>query len=166
MSMYSLTQLTGRKRNADRKIIVATIETNKHGFIVSVVALALSSIPTFLAVTIFGSAAMVIVPPLCVAAGLVLFKMRSDKGLKLPMYRMLLDRGAAKKLRGQLLICGVPVQRHARMSKAVHTSVPVESQTSVTRPAATPAPSIQPAFGNAASPSDTSSTERRSDLWD
>ena len=124
MSLYSLTHLTGRKRNADRKVIIATIETSKHGFILSVVAILASFVPTALAVAIFGPAAMIIVPPLFVAAALILFKQQSSKGLHLPIYKTLLDKNAAKKVRGKILVCGVPIESHSTLSSLVYSSEP------------------------------------------
>jgi hypothetical protein len=126
MSLYSLTHLTGRKRNADRKIIIATIETSKEGFVVSVVAVVISLFPTAVAVMIAGPAAMLIIPPIFIAAGLFLVRSRSQKGLHLPMYRSLLDKGAAKRMKGQILVCNVPIQKHAVMSRLSYSSEAAE----------------------------------------
>jgi hypothetical protein len=172
MSLYSLTHLTGRKRNADRKIIIATVETSKHGFIVSIVAVIASILPTVIAIAIFGPPAIIVVPVLCVVAALILFKYRSQKGLQLPMYKMLLDKGAAKKLHGQILVCGVPIQRHAVLSTVVHSSLPVKttgvSDADLFNADADVAPlrDRDPVFSTPSAPADPRTIESRSDLWD
>lgn len=124
MSLYSLTHLTGRKRNTDRKIIIATVETSKAGFLVSAAAAVVSIIPTAVAAIFFGSVVIVIVPPLCIVVALVLFRQQSSKGLHLPMYRMLLDKSAAKKTRGQILICGVPIEQVSSVGSVSYSSEP------------------------------------------
>jgi hypothetical protein len=170
MSLYSLTHLTGRKRNADRKIIIATIETSKSGFLVSVVAVVLSIIPTAPAVMIFGPSAMLIVPPICVAAALYLFRSQSQKGLRLPMYRTLLDKGAAKRIQGQILVCNVPIQKHAVMSRVAYSSEAAEHvlSTDIANQHVAGAKSIRrttaPAYG-VATDNSTPRTTEASPLW-
>lgn len=169
MSLYSLTHLTGRKRNADRKIIIATVETSKHGFIVSVVAVIASLLPTTIAVSLFGPAAMVIVPPLFIIAALILFRYRSQKGLQLPMYKTLLDRNAAKRVRGQILVCGVPMQSSAVLGTAVRSSHPITAA-DLYLARAKDVPDAQrvtqaPAFGSPSKPA-VQHTNEPSDLWD
>ena len=160
MSLYSLTHLTGRQRNADRKIIIATVETSKAGFIVSIVAVGASILPTAIAVAIFGPPALVIVPPLFIAAGLWLFRSRSQKGLRLPMYKTLLDKGAAKRIKGQILICGVPIPRRATLVKLSYSS---ESQ-KVARKPSHHVEEAGPAHG-IASKTATPTSDRPSAIW-
>jgi hypothetical protein len=151
VSLYSLTHLTGRQRNADRKIIIATVETSKAGFVVSIVAVGASIIPTAIAVAIFGPPALVIVPPLFIAAGLWLFRSRSQKGLRLPMYKTLLDKGAAKRIKGQILICGVPIPTRATIGKLSYSS---EARQATTKPNQH-VEEARPAHGKAPKPSKT-----------
>ncbi|MFE6966707.1 hypothetical protein ACFVAJ_16485 [Agromyces sp. NPDC057679] len=126
MSLYSLTHLTGRKRNVDRKIIVLTVEANKASFIVTVISVGVSILPTVILYMIIGSPALVIMPTLFAFAGWWLFRYRSKKGLQLPMYRLLLDRGRAKQLRGKALVCGVPMSDESAITKIVSSSVPAD----------------------------------------
>ena len=166
MSLYSLTHLTGRKRNADRKIIIATVETSKQGFLVSVVAAVVSIIPTVIAVILFGAASLVIVPPLFIVAALVLFRMQSSKGLHLPMYKTLLDKSAAKKVRGQILVCGVPIQRNSVVSKVTYSSEDVRETGSITASlfGEDDAPAAAPAYGKATTTAEPRTTEP-SAIW-
>ena len=161
MSLYSLTHLTGRKRNADRKIIIATVETSKAGFIVSIVAIGVSVLPTAIAVMIFGPAAMVVIPPIFAVAGLILFRSRSQKGLHLPLYRTLLDRGAAKRAKGQILVCGVPIETNAVMSKLMYSSEDATYQPAKT----TLDPAKAPVFGTRTKTTAPRNAEN-SGLWD
>ncbi|WP_159604619.1 hypothetical protein [Agromyces humi] len=126
MSLYSLTHLTGRKRNVDRKIIVMTVEANKATFIVTVISVAVSIVPTAILYIFIGAMAMVIMPTLFGIAGWWLFRYRSQKGLQLPMYKLLLDRGRAKQLKGKALVCGVPMPAESAITQIVPSSVSVD----------------------------------------
>lgn len=123
MSMYSLTHLTGRKRNADRKVIIATVEVNKATFVISIVAVVASILPTVIAMATFGPPAAVLVPALFIGAGYFLFRYRAQKGLQMPMYKLLMDKSSVKRMRGQILVCGVPVQEHASIGQLTRSSV-------------------------------------------
>jgi hypothetical protein len=164
MSMYSLTHLTGRKRNADRTIVIATVETSKQGFIVSVVSILVGVVPTAVITMIFGPVALVIVPPIFVIAGLFLFRSRSQKGLQLPMYRMLLDKRAAKTLKGRILVCGVPIRKQTSMGRFVQSSeLATETAATGTRDRTRRPGETAPAIGQK---SVTNKPQTPSDLWD
>jgi hypothetical protein len=163
MSLYSLTHLTGRKRNADRKIIIATIETSKAGFLVAVVGALVSIPPTAILTALFGPVLLLLTPAAFIVAALVLFRGRSNRGLKLPMYRMLLDRNAAKKYRNQILVCGVPIPAHAVMGQLVQSSEPMKATPAANAEDASKIPELTPAFGiRPTAPHEKSNT----DLWD
>lgn len=165
MSLYSLTHLTGRKRNADRKIIIATVETSKQGFFVSIIAVIISLVPTAVAVMVFGPPAMVVVPPLFIGIALVLFRMQSQKGLRLPIYRALIDKGAAKKTKGRILVCGVPIDTHASVSKLSYSSTPIDTSTGTGDLfGETPEPAPAPVYGAAGAHAEQRTTEP-SPIW-
>ena len=165
MSLYSLTHLTGRKRNVDRKVIIATVETSKAGFLVSIGALALSIPPTAIAVMIFGMGALVVVPPLFIAAGLILVRQQSTKGLHLPMYKSLLDKKSAKKTKGQILICGVPIQKHAAVSKLAYSSEPVTPEDAPTATGGQQDHHLAPVFGTSSDIAHAPRTTEPSAIW-
>ena len=165
MSSYSLTHLTGRKRNVDRKVIIATVKTSKAGFLVSTIALAISVIPTAIAVMIFGMGALVVVPPLFIAAGLILFRQQSTKGLHLPIYKSLLDKKAAKNTKGQILICGVPIQKHSAVSKLAYSSEPITPDDAPTETHGQTNHRLAPVFGTSTDIARTPRTTEPSAIW-
>jgi hypothetical protein len=108
---YSLTRLTGRRKNADRSIVVATVEVNRTTFIIVVLSLAASVIPAVIVGILLGSngAFALIVPAAFVAAGLILVDQRTRKGLQLRRYEAMWDKRRAKAARGTVYVCGEPL---------------------------------------------------------
>ncbi|WP_156877135.1 hypothetical protein [Pseudoclavibacter soli] len=122
--MYSLTELTGRKRNEDRTIVIATFEASKKAWVSGLVGAAggtLLLIPLMLispAIPVLGAVFGAI-------AAVWLVTHRTRTGLQQPLYRKILDRKAAKQLHGQLLMCMRPVRTGAGLSHVIKSSRPV-----------------------------------------
>lgn len=111
MYAYSLTKLTGKKKNNDRTIIVATVEVNQFTFAVTVAAAVLSLLPTVgigMLLGPFWSIALVI-PFLFIGAGLLFVDQRSKGGLRLRRYQSIFEARNAKKTAGTIYVCGVPL---------------------------------------------------------
>lgn len=106
--VYSLTQLTGSRRNEDRRTVLFTFEVRQYT--VWVVALsALASAPvTLLLIAIIGMYGLFF-PIVAVMAGLILWDTRQRSGLKLRTYQAILDRRRAQN--GVLYASGAPIPR-------------------------------------------------------
>ena len=104
--VYSLTALTGRRRNENRRTVIATVEVRRGAFIVAVGSLLVGLIPTAVLAPMLGAWSIVI-PMLAITAGLWLFDMRQTRGLRLTNYQAIAD---SKKVRnGVLYASGAPI---------------------------------------------------------
>jgi hypothetical protein len=104
--VYSLTDLTGKRRNAERRMVVMTFEIKRRTFLVSSAAFAASLPVTGIVAMFFGTAAL-LVPPVFIGVALWLWDSRQRKGLKLHNYQAILDQTKAKD--GVLYAAGQPV---------------------------------------------------------
>lgn len=113
MYAYSLTGLTGRKKNADRTVIVATVEVNKFSFAVAMMALVVSLIPTLGVGMLLGPLwwCALVFPFLCVSAGLIFVDQRSKGGLQLRRYQSLVESRRGKRESEVIYVCGSPLVR-------------------------------------------------------
>lgn len=93
--VYSLTPLTGRRRNENRRMVVATVEIKRRTFLVAGASLLASAPVTGLLAMLVGVWA-IIVPLLFIGAGLWLWDSRQRKGLKLLNYQAILDTRRAR----------------------------------------------------------------------
>lgn len=106
MFVYTLTDLTGRRRNNDRRHVIATFEVPHRAAIVGVVSL-LASVPVVMLFTlVFGGYALLVLPVLMVA-GQVLFNSRMKNGLELHRFQAILNKRQA--VNGQFLHNGIPM---------------------------------------------------------
>lgn len=122
--MYSLTQLTGRKRNADRTVVIATVEASKRTWV--------SGILGAIAGGVLVSPLMLIWTPVPLLGaivgafgGVVLFTKRSSKGLRQEYYRQIRDRQAAKRRLGHLMMCRQPVDTTVGVTQILPSSIRV-----------------------------------------
>ena len=106
--VYSLTHLTGRRRNDVRRTVVLTVEVNRHTFLVVLLSLAASVLPTLLAVVLFGIWG-VLVPPLTVCAGILLWDTRQRRGMRLQNWQAIVNRRRSQS--GTLFVSGRPVPK-------------------------------------------------------
>lgn len=117
--MYSLTRMTGRRRNDDRQVALASFaEINRRTF---AVALASGVVGAFVSMLVI----VLLMPftgdwwigffaiPICVGAGLWLFDSRVRGDLGVHRFRHLLDARAAKAAQG-IRIAGQPLTRPYR----------------------------------------------------
>lgn len=91
MYAYSLTALTGRKRNAGRMMVVATVEVNRHSLVVSAISL-LGGIFIALPFSLFSGYAFILVPMVTVPLGNALFIGHQRRGLQVSRFNRLLNR--------------------------------------------------------------------------
>lgn len=114
---YDLTGLTGRKKNVDRTMVVATVEVNRFSLLVTV-ASAVASLPVaVLTGYVIGAFAPTYwwlalgVPVLAAIAGVVLVDQRARGGLRLRRYQTFLETRRGRKQAQQVLVCGQPLTK-------------------------------------------------------
>lgn len=93
--VYSLTELTGRRRNENRRMVVMTVEIKRRTFLVSLLAV-LASVPVAGIIAIFAGVWAIVVPAIAVGVALWLWDSRQRKGLKLLNYQRILDQRRAR----------------------------------------------------------------------
>jgi hypothetical protein len=91
-SVYSLTDLTGRRKNAGRTMIISGIEIGRRTLIVTSVSFVASLLPMLLLFPLLGALTFVTVPPVFIIVGFVFFEARTRKGLQLRRYEAFLDK--------------------------------------------------------------------------
>lgn len=92
--VYSLTELTGRFRNDERRWIVLSFEVRRHTAIVSGLSLLASAPVAALLALVVGPYALIL-PVLAVVAGLFLWDARQRRGLRLKNWQAILDKRRA-----------------------------------------------------------------------
>lgn len=110
MYMFSLTNLTGARKNAGRTMVLATFEISRRSFIVTVLALGVAIIPTgilapigFAFGMVYGVAVIVIIPAIVVLATFFFVEGRTREGLGLRRYEAMLDKKRARN--GIVFVC-------------------------------------------------------------
>lgn len=110
MYMFSLTNLTGARKNAGRTMVLATFEISRRSFIVTVLALAVAIVPTgilapigFAFGMVYGVAVIVIIPTIVVLATFFFVEGRTREGLGLRRYEAMLDKKRARN--GIVFVC-------------------------------------------------------------
>ncbi|AUG29564.1 MULTISPECIES: hypothetical protein [Microbacterium] len=106
--VYSLTDLTGRNRNENRRMVVATFEVKRRTFLISVLSVVASMPITTIVGFLFGVYALA-VPVVFVVGGIWLWDSRQRKGLKLLNYQAIVD--GRKASNGVLYAAGQPVPK-------------------------------------------------------
>ncbi len=126
-SVYSLTALTGRKKNAGRTLIIQGFEVGRRGLIITGLAIAASLIPTFILYGFAGPYAVVFVPPAFIAAAFYFIESRSRKGLQLRMYETIRDKKRADTT--TFFICWRPVDEGLGEHTIVASAAPTQRDT-------------------------------------
>lgn len=90
MLVYSLTGLTGSRKNEGRQMVVMTFEVRRHTLLVSLIGALAGMVIAAPFFALFGMWALVIIP-VAVAAANMLFASRQTKGLQVYRYRSLLN---------------------------------------------------------------------------
>ena len=118
MFAYSLTGMTGRKKNANRSVIFLTAELNRRtawvGGVSIVAGLLLAGLVTALMVIAgLGQYALIafVLPIMTLGIGLFLFNQQTKKGLQLYRWRALVDSRQGKAKADVLYVCGVPMEK-------------------------------------------------------
>lgn len=124
-AMYSLTHLTGSRRNEHRRSVVLTFEVRQYAMWVFWISLGASAIPTLLFALILGPYAVVI-PVVCVIAGFILWDTRQRNGMRLRTYQAILDRRRARKRarNGTVYAAGRPIPK-AQLVMHMPVTIPV-----------------------------------------
>jgi len=110
MYMFSMTGLTGQNKNAGRTMVIATFEVSRRSFIVTVLALLVSIVPTGLLSPIAftfgmtpGVIVLVTIPLITVVAAFFFVEGRSREGLGLRRYEAMWDKRKARN--GAVFVC-------------------------------------------------------------
>jgi hypothetical protein len=137
-SVYSLTDLTGRRKNAGRTMIISGIEVGRRTLIVTSVSFIASLLPTLILFPLLGALTFVIVPPVFIIAGFLFFEGRSRKGLQLRRYEAYLDKRKADP--STFYVCFQPAAKTLGFARIV-SSVETPRRPLLNAPAATFTPS-------------------------
>lgn len=93
---YSLTDLTGQRRNDGRQMVVATFEVRRHGLIVTALGLLASMVLVMPLLVILGGYAFIL-PAIGIPLAHLLFAARQRRGLKVYRYTSLLNARRAAR---------------------------------------------------------------------
>ena len=123
--VYSLTELTGRKRNENRRMVVMTFEVRRHTFLI-ICAAFIAAVPVAGILAVLVGVWGIIAVPVVVMAALWLLDSRQTKGLKLMNYQAIVDARRARN--GVLYAAGQPVPE-AQAVMHQRQFVPIEPTT-------------------------------------
>jgi hypothetical protein len=121
--VYTLTSLTGRKRNVGRTIIINGFEFGRRALIIVAISVGASLIPALVLSSLFGPLLFILTPGVFVAAAFILFESRSRQGLQVRLYQSILDKKKANT--NEFYICFRPVSETLGSSNIVRSSVDV-----------------------------------------
>lgn len=96
MLVYSLTNLTGARRNEGRQMVVMTFEVQRHTLLVSLLGALAGVIMVAPFFALFGMWALVGIPAVIAAAN-ILFASRQTRGLQVYRYKSLLNSRSAHR---------------------------------------------------------------------
>jgi len=109
--VYSLTALTGRRKNENRRMVVATVELRRVVVIVAGLSV-LASAPVALVLSPMLGPWALTVPVIGAVIGLWLFDARQGRGLRLKNYQAIVDHRRSRN--GVLYASGAPIP-HPRL---------------------------------------------------
>ncbi|MAL06909.1 MAG: hypothetical protein CMH36_08800 [Microbacterium sp.] len=121
--VYSLTRLTGRRKNEERRQVIFTFEVRRYALIVSALS-AVASVPVTALVMLVSGPGALLVPPVFIVAGLVLWDWRQRRGMRLRNFQAILDTRRSAK--GVLYAAGSPIPLP---QLTMHQAVTVPSST-------------------------------------
>lgn len=147
MYMFSMTSLTGAKKNAGRTMVLATFEISRRSFIVTVLALLASILPVGLIAPIAfsfgmmpGVVVLLVVPLIVVSLTFFFVEGRTRDGLGLRRYEAMWDRRKAHN--GVVFVCNETISP-SYLATVGHLDVEVRPEYNQTAPTAvltTPTP--------------------------
>lgn len=92
MYVYSLTGLTGKKRNEGRMMVVATVEVNRHTLLVSSLSIIVGLVVAAPLSLLFSGFAFVFLPMVAVPVGNLLFIGHQRRGLQINRFNRMLNK--------------------------------------------------------------------------
>ncbi|WIE80970.1 hypothetical protein [Curtobacterium sp. MCSS17_016] len=122
-SVYSLTDLTGRRKNDGRTMIISGIEVGRRTLIVFSLSGVLSLVPTLMLLPFFGILVIAIVPPIVIAASFIFFEGRSRRGLQVRRYREFLDK--RQNDANTFYVCFQPTTKDLGFTRIVASAEPI-----------------------------------------
>lgn len=122
-SLYMLTEMTGRRSNEQRRVIIGTFEMRHRHFWVSVISLAPGLLLMLMLMPAIKEWA-VLIPPVTLGLGFLFAEARSRTGLKQRYYKDLIAK--AKSNINQFTLAGHPIEvSGAKFGAITATSVPL-----------------------------------------
>jgi hypothetical protein len=118
--VYTLTSLTGRKRNEGRAVIVNGFEFGRRGLTVVAVSVGASLIPAIVLGALFGPLAIIITPALFILAAFLLVERRTRNGLQVRVYQSMRDKRASNV--NEFYICFRPIGETLGLATLVTSS--------------------------------------------
>lgn len=119
----SLTDYTGKRRNAERYTVVLTMEVNRHTALVALTSGIVTFIISAAFIPLLGVYTLLFLP-IGIITGNVLFLGRKRRGLKVRMYQRILN--LRKSANGVPFIRGLPM---SKPSPILHQPVVVDDHT-------------------------------------
>lgn len=126
MSMYSLTHLTGRRRNEGRVTVVQGFEFQRKTLVVLGVSSAVGLVPALILALIVSPFFLLLVPAVITVGSYWLFVTRSREGMKLSRYQTITDKKKANL--NEFHICFEPIQSMPRRGIVTRQTVEVMNQ--------------------------------------
>ncbi|MFS0884969.1 hypothetical protein [Aeromicrobium sp. 179-A 4D2 NHS] len=118
-AMFSLTDLTGRNRDANRTTVIGTVEMKWRVWIILLIAFPFAILAALFAMPFVGITGLLLIP--VVEGGAVfLIHRRTKSGLKLRTYEHLLDK--QKAVINQYFLGGQPIDMNPAQYSVVYTS--------------------------------------------
>ena len=107
-SMYSLTHLTGRRKNEGRVTVVQGFEFQRKTLMVLAASTGVGFIPAIILALTISPFFLLLVPGVIAALGYWLFVTRSREGMKLSRYKSIMDKRSANL--NTFHICFEPIE--------------------------------------------------------
>lgn len=131
MFVYTLTQLTGRSKNAGRTYSWLTFEVPQRVFWVTLIGFGVS-LPVALFFALFIQMFAIFIPPVIIAATFFLFEQRMRSGLELNRATAYRDKHRSGV--GEFHMCNVPVDDGDVFALIIRSSVPAIREDDVVTP--------------------------------
>lgn len=129
--VYSLTALTGRKRNQGRKVVVNGFEFGRRALLITGLSGGAALIPAGAAAIIFGPLGFIFVFAGSIAAAFWLLEGRARRGGDLPLYKSVLDK---RRWRPQIKVCWQPIDAQPDIDMIRRSSISREQLDAASAP--------------------------------
>lgn len=126
MSMYSLTRLTGRRRNEGRVTVVQGFEFQRKTLVVLGASSAVGLVPALILALTVSPFFLLLIPAVITVCSYWLFITRSREGMKLSRYRTITDKRKANL--NEFHICFEPIKNMPTRGIVVQQTIEVAGE--------------------------------------